>query len=78
MKNMKDVYVKIDEKLYDKVSGLTMINYDKKGDKVSVEALMQMIEDLLVEYHRSEETLQDVLSDIEDNYKPLTNKEMYD
>ena len=78
MKNMKDAYVKIDEKLYDKVSGLTMINYDKKGDKVSVEALMQMIEDLLVEYHRSEETLQDVLSDIEDNYKPLTNKEMYD
>lgn len=78
MKNMKDVYVKIDEKLYDEVSGLTMIDYDKKGDEVNVEALMQMIEDLLVEYHRSEETLQDVLSDMEDNYKPLTNKEMYD
>lgn len=77
MKNMKDVYVKIDEKLYDEVSGLTMIDYDKKGDEVSVEALMQMVEDLLVEYHRSEETLQDVLSDMEDNYKPLTNKEMY-
>lgn len=78
MKNMKNVYVKIDEKLYDEVSGLTMIDYDKKGDEVNVEALMQMIEDLLVEYHRSEETLQDVLSDMEDNYKPLTNKEMYD
>lgn len=78
MKNMKDVYVKIDEKLYDEVSGLTMIDYDKKGDEVNVEALIQMIEDLLVEYHRSEETLQDVLSDMEDNYKPLTNKEMYD
>lgn len=78
MKNMKDVYVKIDGKLYDEVSGLTMIDYDKKGDEVNVETLMQMIEDLLVEYHRSEETLQDVLSDMEDNYKPLTNKEMYD
>ena len=78
MKNMKDVYVKIDGKLYDEVSGLTMIDYDKKGDEVNVEALMQMVEDLLVEYHRSEETLQDVLSDMEDNYKPLTNKEMYD
>lgn len=78
MKNMKKVYVKIDEKLYDEVSGLTMTDYDKKGDEVNVEALMQMVEDLLVEYHRSEETLQDVLSDMEDNYKPLTNKEMYD
>lgn len=78
MKNMKDVYVKIDGKLYDEVSGLTMTDYDKKGDEVNVEALMQMVEDLLVEYHRSEETLQDVLSDMEDNYKPLTNKEMYD
>lgn len=78
MKNMKNVYVKIDEKLYDEVSGLTMTDYDKKGDEVNVEALMQMVEDLLVEYHRSEETLQDVLSDMEDNYKPLTNKEMYD
>lgn len=78
MKNMKDVYVKIDEKLYDEVSGLTMNDYGKKGDEVSVEALMQMVEDLLVEYRRSEETLQDVLSDMEDNYKPLTNKEMYD
>lgn len=78
MKNMKNVYVKIDEKLYDEVSGLTKTDYDKKGDEVSVEALMQMVEDLLVEYHRSEETLQDVLSDMEDNYKPLTNKEMYD
>lgn len=78
MKNMKNVYVKIDEKLYDEVSGLTMTDYDKKGDEVNVEVLMQMVEDLLVEYHRSEETLQDVLSDMEDNYKPLTNKEMYD
>ena len=78
MKNMKDVCVKIDEKLYDEVSGLTMTDYDKKGDEVNVEALMQMVEDLLVEYHRSEKTLQDVLSDMEDNYKPLTNKEMYD
>lgn len=78
MKNMKNVYVKIDEKLYDEVSGLTMTDYDKKGDEINVEALMQMVEDLLVEYHRSEETLQDVLSDMEDNYKPLTNKEMYD
>lgn len=78
MKNMKNVYVKIDEKLYDEVSGLTKTDYDKKGDEVNVEALMQMVEDLLVEYHRSEETLQDVLSDMEDNYKPLTNKEMYD
>ena len=74
MKNMKNVCVKIDEKLYDEVSGLTMTDYDKKGDEVNVEALMQMVEDLLVEYHRSEETLQDVLSDMEDNYKPLTNK----
>lgn len=78
MKNMKNVYVKIDEKLYDEVSGLTKTDYGKKGDEVNVEALMQMVEDLLVEYHRSEETLQDVLSDMEDNYKPLTNKEMYD
>lgn len=78
MKNMKNVYVKIDEKLYDEVSGLTMTDYDKKGDEVNVETLMQMVEDLLVEYRRSEETLQDVLSDMEDNYKPLTNKEMYD
>ena len=78
MKNMENVYVKIDEKLYDEVSGLTMTDYDKKGEEINVESLIQMIEDLLIEYHRSEETLQNVLSDLEDNYKPLTNKEMYD
>lgn len=78
MKNMEKVYVNIEEKLYDKVSSLTMTDYGKKGDEVSVDALFSMIEDLLGEYGRLEEELEDTINDMEHNYKRISASEMYD
>lgn len=37
-----------------------------------------MIEDLIAEIVKRDEKIKNMEQDIEDNYKPLTNKELYD
>ena len=77
MKNMEKVFVNIEEKLYERVSSLTMTDYGKRGNEVSIDSLISMIEDLLGEYGRLEEELEDTINDMESNYKPIPIGDLY-
>lgn len=77
MKNMEKVFVNIEEKLYERVSSLTMTDYGKRGNEVSIDSLISMIEDLLGEYGRLEEELEDTINDMESNYKPIPVGDLY-
>ena len=58
-------------------SDITLVDYDIKwfdaenfAGQIDSDGLLSMIEDLIVEYHRKEEQLEDLKQDLEDNYVP--------
>lgn len=60
-----------------KASEITLVDYDIKWydaenfeGQIDSDGLLSMIEDLIVEYHRKEEQLEDLKQDLEDNYVP--------
>jgi hypothetical protein len=56
--------------------------YEIVGDEERVSMtyteMESMIEDLIAEIVKRDEKIKNIKQDIEDNYKPLTNKELYD
>lgn len=56
--------------------------YEIVGDEERVSMtyteMESMIEDLIAEIVKRDEKINNIKQDIEDNYKPLTNKELYD
>lgn len=70
--------MKIDKELYEKISEITGVDYEANYYKdpdieyvlVFTDAVVNMLEDLLSEYHHKEEELEDLEQDIEDNYQP--------
>lgn len=67
------------------VEGYTKEKYNRYeivGDEERVSMtyteMESMIEDLIAEIVKRDETIKNIKQDIEDNYKPLTNKELYD
>ena len=56
--------------------------YEIVGDEERVSMtdteMESMIEDLIAEIVKRDEKIKNMEQDIEDNYKPLTNKELYD
>lgn len=56
--------------------------YEIVGDEERVSMtyteMESMIEDLIAEIVKRDEKLKNIEQDIKDNYKPLTNKELYD
>lgn len=57
-----------------------MINrriYERKGDYIPAENIESMIKDLLYEIDRLNEKIEDMENDIRDNYRPISNEEMY-
>lgn len=79
--------MKIDEnnfKTLDKVSETTGTDYDimwvdkeEKRGYIFVDNMYSMIEDLLMEVERLQETLEDTKKYYNDNYKPISPYEMY-
>lgn len=78
MKNMKEVYVTIDKKLYERVSSITTTDYQIVDNKIEINNLLGMMEDLLEEYDRLEEEFDDMKNDIEYNYKRVPVNEQYE
>lgn len=78
MKNMKDVYVTINKKLYERVSSITTTDYQIVDNKIEINNLLGMMEDLLEEYDRLEEEFDDMKNDIEYNYKRVPVNEQYE
>lgn len=65
---MEDIYVKVNDYIFEKLF---------ETDVVSLAEVMEVLEELYLENDRLREELEDMREDIEDNYRPLTNKELY-
>lgn len=59
-----------DLRILQEVSDITLGDYEIKGKFISLDNLMNVIEDLLTEVHKKEEELNDLKQEIEDNYEP--------
>jgi aspartokinase len=64
-------------KTLEKVSEITLTDYEVTGKFVPVSSLMTAIEDLLVELHKEEEKVADLENDI-NNYYELKEENYYE
>ena len=74
------MYYKLDNdelERINRVSKMTLTDYELKGNFIPVESMMSAIEDLLIEIDRLEEEKKDREQDIEDNYRLYTKEELY-
>ena len=76
-KKMKNVYVKIDDEIIKKVEAITMTEYDATS-MVSVDTLVDMLTDMIVEYDRLEEEKEALENDLENNYQKIEKNEQYE
>jgi hypothetical protein len=51
------------------ISKITFTDYEIEGGLIPADTLMVVIEDLLTEYHRKEEELEDLHNEISENYE---------
>ncbi len=75
--------MEIDRKLFEKAIAITNTDYKEIGlpdNKyyVTNSAIECLIEDLLYEVDYLKEKIEDMEQDIQDNYRPLTNKDIYE
>lgn len=73
----------IDKSIYDKVSKITMTDYEPiyESDKYIIltsDCFTSMLENLLSEIDNIQEKIEDLEQDIQDNYKPIRKAEQYD
>ena len=74
------MYLKLDNdefKMIERASNITCTDYDLMGNFIPVESMLSIIEDLILEIDRLEENYKDLENDLESNYRPLTNRELY-
>ena len=63
------MYVKITEDLYNQISDATLVDYEMENGLVSVDNIMSMLADLVLEIHNREEQLEDLQKEISENYE---------
>lgn len=73
---MNEIYINLKEQ--DECFIWNWLRQKHKRDLLSVYDLAGYIEDLVGEIQHLEEELQDLKNDIRDNYKPISNQEMYE
>lgn len=71
------MYLELDKKTIDKIEEITCTDYERKGDYIPAENIDSMIYDLLCEIDILSEKIEDMENDIRDNYRPISNEEMY-
>ena len=74
------IYQKLDEKdfeLLKRAEKLTMTDYGNLGNFIPADSLMSVIEDLIANIDVLEEEIEDLKADMEQNYRPLSNRELY-
>lgn len=72
------VWVDIDDDILKKVQEATITDYEAVGGKVTIESLLGMVEDLLIELENKDDEIKEIVGDRESNYRPLTAHELYD
>lgn len=66
------MYYELREGEYDvmhEITKITFADYEMKGNLIPVDALVVALEDLLSEYRRKEEEIEDLKNEIEENYE---------
>lgn len=63
------------KELINKISETTLTNYEIKGNDIEIDALLNVIEDLYMEYDHLQEEFEDFKKDVEDNYKHIEYKD---
>ena len=74
------MYYRLDNKdfeLLKRAEKLTITDYEIVGDLIPVESFISAIEDLMIEIDRLQEEVEDLKEDMEQNYRPLSNRELY-
>ena len=71
------MYLELKQDLIDEIEEITCTDYERKGDYIPAENIENMIKDLLYEIDRLSEKIEDMENDIRDNYRPISNEEMY-
>jgi hypothetical protein len=74
------MYYRLDNNEFERinrVSKITLTDYELKGNFIPVESMMAAIEDLLIEIDNLEEERKNREQDIEDNYRLYTREELY-
>ena len=72
------MYYLLDENEIEKlneISDITGTDYEITGKFVPVDSMMAALEDLLVQYHKKEEELEDLNENVQDNYRPIPVRE---
>ena len=72
------VWVDIDEDVLKKVQEATITDYDSVDGKVTIDSLLGMVEDLIIELENKDDEIKEIIEDRDSNYRPLTAQEMYD
>ena len=60
-----------DKETIERISKITGVDYELKGNLVPIDSLIYALFDMLYEYDVKEEELEDLKQDLEDNYKPI-------
>lgn len=63
------MYIEIDEELLRKIASITRFTYKDKGNFISYENVIAIIEDLIAEYDVLQEEYDDFKQNVEDNYE---------
>lgn len=74
---MENVYIKIDDEIIKKVEAITMTNYATTS-MISVDKIVDMLNNMIVEYDRLEEEKEDLENDLENNYQKIDKNEQYE
>lgn len=75
------MYIELMEDEYDKIKEaqkITGTDYELKGNLIHADNLMEVIEDLLCEYHQIEEQMEDLEAEVRENYRKIPVAEQYD
>ena len=70
------MYLKYDEEKIDEIQKITDVDYDCIGNLIPAENIISMLEDLVYEYHKMkdelEEKLEDEIEQREEYYEPIS------
>lgn len=71
------MYYKIDEELLERIQDITNTDYGAEGEFLSYLGVESIIEDLLMEIDSLQEKYDDLVEDMEQNYRPIPLSEQY-
>lgn len=70
------MYMKYEAEKIEEIQAITDVDYDCKGDLIPMDSIIPMIEDLVHEYHKMkddlEERLEDEIEQRENYYEPIS------